>query len=133
MDELTLLAELAPEQGTVTGAEHAQKKVCGEATFIEVTWDSPAGDTLGGVDFADKISTTDTALGRFLVCSDINERAASETTEPTFGGGEDFLWGHATAQGEHDVRRDITTGVISTQVVRRDAHKEVAMANHRLP
>ena len=64
--------------------------------------------------------------------SDIDEGPASETAEPTFGGNEDFLRGHATAQGQDDVRRDIAAGVIGPQVLRGDAHKEVAMADYWL-
>ena len=64
--------------------------------------------------------------------SDIDEGSASETTEPSFGGGEDFLRGHATAQSQHDVRRDIAAGVIGPQILWGNTHKEIAMADHRL-
>ena len=97
MDELTLLAELAPEQGTVPRAKYTEEEIRGEATFVEITRDTPAGDTLGSTDLADEVSATDTALGRFLVSRDINEGPASKAPEPTFSGGKDFFRRHAAA------------------------------------
>ena len=132
MDELTLLAELAPQQGTVAGTQHAEKQVRGETAIVEVARDTPAGDALGRTDLANEVSATDATLGRLLVPGDVDERATRETTEPTFGRGEDFLRRHAAAQGEHDVRGDVAASMIRPQIIRSDAYEKIAMADHRL-
>ena len=99
MDKLALLAELTPEQGTVAGTEHAEEQVRGETTFVEISWNTPTGDALGGINLPDEISASDTPLRRLLVRSDIDEGSASETAKPPLGGREDFFWRHATAEG----------------------------------
>ena len=132
VDEFTLFAELAPEQGTITGAKHTKEKVRRETAFIEVTRNAPAGDALGRINLANEIGASDAALRRLLVSGDIDQRTTGETAEPAFGGGEDFFRRHATAQGEHDVRRHVATGVIGAQVFRGDPYEKIAMTDDRL-
>ena len=133
MHQLTLLAQFAPKQRAVTRAEYAEEKVRREAAFVEVSRDTPAGDAFGGVDLADQVGPADAALRRLLMPGDVDQRAAGETAEPTLGRSEDFLGGHAAAEREHDVGRHIAAGVIGAEVVGRDAHEEIAMADDRLP
>ena len=132
MHELTLLAEFAPKQGAVTGAEHAEEKVRRETAFVEITRDAPAGDALHGADLADEVGPSDTALRGLELIRSLSERAAGETTEPAFGGGEGFLGRHAATKCEHHVGRHVTSGMISPEVVRRDADEEVTMADDGL-
>ena len=132
MHELTLLAEFAPQQGTVTGAEHSQEEVRRETAFVEITRDAPAGDALHGADLAHEVGPADAALRGLELIRSLDERAAGETTEPAFGGGEGFLRRHAAAEREHDIGRHVTSGMVGAEVVGGDADEELAVADDGL-
>ena len=130
--ELTLLAEFAPKQGAVTGAEHAEEEICRQTAFVEITRDTPAGDALHGADIAHEVGPADTALRGLELVRGFDERAAGEATEPAFGGRERFFGRHAAAEREHDISRHVTSGMVGAEIVGCDADEELTVADHGL-
>ena len=132
MHKLTFLAEFAPQQGAVTGAEHAEEEVRRETAFVEITRDAPAGDALHGADIAHEVGPADAALRGLELIRGFDERAAGEAAEPAFGGGEGFFGRHAAAEREHDIGRDVTSGMVGAEVVGGDADEELTVADDGL-
>ena len=130
--ELTLLAEFAPKQGAVTGAEHAEEEICRQTAFVEITRDAPAGDALHGADIAHEVGPADTALRGLELVRGFDERAAGEATEPAFGGREGFFGRHAAAEREHDIGWHVTSGMVGAEIVGGDADEELTVADHGL-